>query len=150
MKKIILFTFFILIVGCGYQPIFNTQQSNFSIDEIRYEKNKLNKTIAKELSSYRDKESVEQIFRLEISSYENKKITLKDKKGDPANLRLNLFTELKVFDNQKMILEKKYEESFEYQNTSKKFELRKYEDKIRSSMLERISNQIISDLYSIK
>jgi len=150
MKKIILFTFFILIVGCGYQPIFNTQQSNFSIDEIRYEKNKLNKTIAKELSSYRDKESVEQIFRLEISSYENKKITLKDKKGDPANLRLNLFTELKVFDNQKMILEKKYEESFEYQNTSKKFELRKYEDKIRSSMLERISNRIISDLYSIK
>ena len=150
MKKIILFTFFILIVGCGYQPIFNTQQSNFSIDEIRYEKNKLNRTIAKKLSSYRDKESVEQIFRLEISSYENKKITLKDKKGDPANLRLNLFTELKVFDNQKMILEKKYEESFEYQNTSKKFELRKYEDKIRSSMLERISNRIISDLYSIK
>ena len=150
MKKIILFTFFILIVGCGYQPIFNTQQSNFSINEIRYEKNKLNRTIAKKLSSYRDKESVEQIFRLEISSYENKKITLKDKKGDPANLRLNLFTELKVFDNQKMILEKKYEESFEYQNTSKKFELRKYEDKIRSSMLERISNRIISDLYSIK
>ena len=150
MKKIILFTFFILIVGCGYQPIFNTQQSNFSINEIGYEKNKLNRTIAKGLSPYKNKENVEQIYRLEISSYENKKITLKDKKGDPANLRLNLFTELKVFDNQKMILEKKYEESFEYQNTSKKFELRKYEDKIRSSMLERISNQIISDLYSIK
>jgi hypothetical protein len=150
MKKIILFTFFILIVGCGYQPIFNTQQSNFSINEIRYEKNKLNRTIAKGLSPYKNKENVEQIYRLEISSYENKKITLKDKKGDPANLRLNLFTELKVFDNQKMILEKKYEESFEYQNTSKKFELRKYEDKIRSSMLERISNRIISDLYSIK
>ena len=150
MKKIILFTFFILIVGCGYQPIFNTQQSNFSINEIGYEKNKLNRTIVKGLSSYKNKENVEQIYRLEISSYENKKITLKDKKGDPANLRLNLFTELKVFDNQKMILEKKYEESFEYQNTSKKFELRKYEDKIRSSMLERISNQIISDLYSIK
>ena len=150
MKKIILFTLFILIVGCGYQPIFNAQQSNFSINEIEYKKNKLNKALVKELNSYKDKKNVEKIFRLEISSLENKKITLKDKKGDPANLRLSLVTELKVFDSQKMILEKKYEESFEYQNTSKKFELRKYEDKIRSSMLERISSRIISDLYSIK
>ena len=150
MKKIILFTFFILIVGCGYQPIFNAQQSNFSINEIEYKKNKLNKALVKELNSYKDKKNVEKIFRLEISSLEDKKITLKDKKGDPANLRLSLVTELKVFDSQKMILEKKYEESFEYQNTSKKFELRKYEDKIRSSMLERISSRIISDLYSIK
>ena len=150
MKKIILFTLFILIVGCGYQPIFNAQQSNFSINEIEYKKNKLNKALVKELNSYKDKKNVEKIFRLEISSLENKKITLKDKKGDPANLRLSLVTELKVFDSQKMILEKKYEESFDYQNTSKKFELRKYEDKIRSSMLERISSRIISDLYSIK
>ena len=150
MKKIILFNFFILIVGCGYQPIFNAQQSNFSINEIEYKKNKLNKALVKELNSYKDKKNVEKIFRLEISSLENKKITLKDKKGDPANLRLSLVTELKVFDSQKMILEKKYEESFEYQNTSKKFELRKYEDKIKSSMLERISSRIISDLYSIK
>ena len=150
MKKIILFNFFILIVGCGYQPIFNAQQSNFSINEIEYKKNKLNKALVKELNSYKDKKNVEKIFRLEISSLEDKKITLKDKKGDPANLRLSLVTELKVFDSQKMILEKKYEESFEYQNTSKKFELRKYEDKIKSSMLERISSRIISDLYSIK
>jgi len=150
MKRIILFIFFISIVGCGYQPIFNAQESNFSIDKIEYEKNKLNRVIVKNLGSYRDKENAEQAFNIQVFSYENKKITLKDKKGNASNLRLTLSTELKVFDNQKMIFKKKYEENFEYQNSSKKFELRKYEEKIRLSMLGRISNQIITDLYSIK
>ena len=150
MKKIILFIFFIFIVSCGYQPIFNAQKLNFSINKIEYEKNKLNRIIAKELNTYQNKKNIEREYNLKIFSYENKKVTLKDKKGDPSNLRLSLSTEIKVFDNQKLIFEKKYEESFEYQNTSKKFELRKYEDKIRQSMLGQISNRIVNDLYSIK
>ena len=150
MKKIISFIFFIFIVGCGYQPIFDAQKLNFSINKIEYEKNKLNRVIAKELNAYQNKKGVEQKYNLKIFSYENKKVTLKDKKGDPSNLRLSVSTEIKVFDNQKLILEKKYEENFEYQNTSKKFELRKYEDKIRQSMLGQISNRIVNDLYSIK
>jgi len=150
MKKIISFIFFIFIVGCGYQPLFNAQKLNFSINKIEYEKNKLNRVIAKELTTYQNKKNVEQKYNLKIFSYENKKVTLKDKKGDPSNLRLSLSTEIKVFDNQKLIFEKKYDESFEYQNSSKKFELRKYEDKIRQSMLGQISSQIINDLYSIK
>ena len=150
MKKIISYIFFIFIVGCGYQPLFNAQKLNFSINKIEYEKNKLNRVIAKELNAYQNKKGVEQKYNLKIFSYENKKVTLKDKKGDPSNLRLSLSTEIKVFDNQKLIFEKKYKESFEYQNTSKKFELRKYEDRIRQSMLGQISNRIINDLYSIK
>jgi len=150
MKKITLFIFFIFIVGCGYEPVFNAQKLNFSINKIEYEKNKLNRVIAKELNAYQNKKGVEQKYNLKIFSYENKKVTLKDKKGDPSNLRLSVSTEIKVFDNQKLILEKKYEENFEYQNTSKKFELRKYEDKIRQSMLGQISNRIVNDLYSIK
>ena len=150
MKKIVLFIFFIFIIGCGYQPIFNAQKSNFSINKLEYEKNKLNRVIAKSLDSYRNKESAEQTFNIQVVSYENKKVTLKDKKGNATNLRLTLSTELKVLNNEKMIFKKKYEENFEYQNSSKKFELRKYEEKIRLSMLGRISNQIITDLYSIK
>ena len=150
MKKIILFIFFIFTVGCGYQPVFNAQKLNFSISKIEYEKNKLNRIIAKELGAYQNKKNIEQKYNLKIFSYENKKVTLRDKKGDPSNLRLSLSTEIKVFDNQKLIFEKKYDESFEYQNSSKKFELRKYEDKIRQSMLGQISSQIINDLYSIK
>ena len=150
MKKIISFIFFIFIVGCGYQPLFNAQKLNFSINKIEYEKNKLNRLIAQELNAYQNEKDVEHKYNLKIFSYENKKITLKDKKGDPSNLRLSLSTEIKVFDNQKLIFEKKYDESFEYQNSSKKFELRKYEDKIRQSMLGQISSQIINDLYSIK
>ena len=150
MKKIILLILFIFTISCGYQPIFNAQKLNFSINKIEYEKNKLNRVIAKELTTYQNKKNVEQKYDLKIFSYENKKVTLKDKKGDPSNLRLSLSTEIKVFDNQKLIFEKEYKESFEYQNTPKKFELRKYEDRIRQSMLGQISNRIINDLYSIK
>ena len=34
LKKLILFTFLIMIYGCGYTPLFNEQRNNFNIGEI--------------------------------------------------------------------------------------------------------------------
>ena len=47
MKKNILILFFILFIGCGYKPIYSTSNTNFTINEIEYDRNKLNKIIDK-------------------------------------------------------------------------------------------------------
>ena len=39
MKKIILILSFLLLVSCGYQPIFSSKTSNFLIEEIIYNEN---------------------------------------------------------------------------------------------------------------
>ena len=39
MKKIILTLSFLLLVSCGYQPIFSSKTSNFLIEEIIHDRN---------------------------------------------------------------------------------------------------------------
>ena len=41
-------------------------------------------------------------------------------------------------------------EKFDYNNSSKKFELSKFEDEIIKSMLSKISEEIVLSLYSIQ
>ena len=67
-----------------------------------------------------------------------------------SNFRLKVIVEVDFFENEKLKLKKSYEEKFEYKNTSKKFELSQYEDKIRNQLVRKISERIILDLYEIK
>ena len=57
---------------------------------------------------------------------------------------------VEVYEKQKLRMKKDYEETFDYENTSKKFELKQYEDQIKNSMLKKISEKIITDLYTVK
>jgi hypothetical protein len=150
MKKNILILFFILFIGCGYKPIYSTSNTNFTINEIEYDRNKLNKIIDNNLSSYQNKQDKKIIYNIKINSNEKKIITQKNSKGNPFNFRMSIFVSIEVYENQKLKMKKSYEEAFDYENKSKKFELRQYEDEIKIQILKKISNKIIADLYSIK
>ena len=72
MKKNILTLFFILFIGCGYKPIYSTSNTNFTINEIEYDRNKLNKIIDNNLSSYQNKLDKKIIYNIKINSNEKK------------------------------------------------------------------------------
>ena len=150
MKKNILILFFILFIGCGYKPIYSTSNTNFTINEIEYDRNKLNKIIDNNLSSYQNKQNKEFIYDIKINSTEEKVTTLKDLKGNPSSFRLSLFVNIEVYEDEKLKMKKDYNEVFNYENTSKKFELKQYENQIKISILEKISDKIITDLYLIR
>ena len=57
---------------------------------------------------------------------------------------------LKVIENDKIIMEKNYLSDFDYQNLDKKFELSDYENEIKKSMFEEIANKILIDLTDLK
>ena len=149
MKKIVSIILFLIIAGCGFKPIFSSSDTNFSINKIEYNSN-LGKIINNNLKGYLNKEQKELNFDLMITSEESKLITLKNKKGDPVRFKLTIDVLVSVLENNKIKLEKVFQETFNYNNNSKKFELSMYENEIRNGMLERISEQIITSLYTIQ
>ena len=149
MKKIISIIFFLIIAGCGFKPIFKSTDTNFSINKIDYNNN-LGKTINNNLKSYLNKGNKKFNYTLIIASEESKLTTLKDKKGDPASFKLTIDVSVSILENNKIKIEKDFQETFNYNNTSKKFELSMYENEIRKAMLDRISEKIIISLYTIQ
>jgi len=149
MKKIISIIIFLIIAGCGFKPIFKSADTNFSINKIEYNDN-LGKIIENNLKSYLNKDNKKINYSLIIKSKESKLITLKNKKGDPISFKLTIDVFVSVLENNKIKIEKDFRETFNYNNTSKKFELSRYEDEIRNGMLERISEEIIVNLYTLQ
>ena len=149
MRKIITLLLLITLVSCGFKPMFSTSESNFSINKIEYS-GKMGKIIFNNLKQYLKKEGRDYNYDLLAKVSENKEITLKDKKGNPSGFRQTITANLSVFENDELIFEKTFQKKFDYGNSLKKFELSKFENEIKKSMLNKISQEIILSLYSIQ
>ena len=149
MRKIITLLLLITLVSCGFKPMFSTSESNFSINKIEYS-GKMGKIIFNNLKQYLKKEGRDYNYDLLAKVSENKEITLKDKKGNPSGFRQTITANLSVFENDELIFEKTFQKKFDYGNSLKKFELSKFENEIKKSMLNKISEEIILSLYSIR
>ena len=149
MKKIVSIIVFFIFAGCGFKPIFKSADTNFSINKIEYNNN-LGKIIYNNLKGYLNKDNKKFNYDLLIASEESKLTTLKDKKGDPASFKLTIDVSVSVLENNKIKIEKVFQQTFNYNNTSKKFELGNYEIEIKKSMLDKITEEIILSLYNIQ
>jgi len=149
MRKIISLLLLITLVSCGFKPMFSSSESNFSINKIEYS-GKMGKIIFNNLKQYLKKEGRDYNYDLLAKVSENKEITLKDKKGNPSGFRQTITANLSVFENDELIFEKTFQKKFDYGNSLKKFELSKFENEIKKSMLNKISEEIILSLYSIR
>jgi hypothetical protein len=149
MRKIITLLLLITLVSCGFKPMFSSSESNFSINKIEYS-GKMGKIIFNNLKQYLKKEGRDYNYDLLAKVSENKEITLKDKKGNPSGFRQTVTANLSVFENDELIFEKTFQKKFDYGNSLKKFELSKFENEIKKSMLNKISEEIILSLYSIR
>jgi hypothetical protein len=149
MRKIITLLLLITLVSCGFKPMFSSSESNFSINKIEYS-GKMGKIIFNNLKQYLKKEGRDYNYDLLAKVSENKEITLKDKKGNPSGFRQTVTANLSVFENDELIFEKTFQKKFDYGNSLKKFELSEFENEIKKSMLNKISEEIILSLYSIR
>ena len=59
-------------------------------------------------------------------------------------------TNLEVFENKILKGKKNFEEKFEYNNKSNKFDLKKYEKNIKDNLISELSYKIIKYLNSLK
>jgi len=152
MNKFFKFFFiYFFIVSCGYQPIFSGKKVNFGIKNLIYDKNnKIDLTINKNLKNYKNLKNKDKILDLEISSKINKITTSLDDRGDPKSFRLELEVKTIVKKNNKLLSEKEFIKSQNYNNNKNKFDLKKYENLIKGNMVDKITEEIITYILSLE
>ena len=149
MKKY-LFIIFLLFNQCDYKPIYSQNNQNFGIKILEFNENRSNKILATRLENYSyDKDKIF-LYELKLFSSENKLILSKDTKGDPLILGLKVNLKIEVYEKDKLVTKKEYNEQFNYQNLSKKFELNSYESEIRLNIYDKMISKILIDLANLK
>ena len=149
MKKY-LFIILLLFNQCDYKPIYSQNNQNFGIKIIEFNENRSNKILATRLKNYSYKKNNLFLYELKLLTSENKLILSKDTKGDPLLLGLKINLKVEVYEKEKLITKKEYNEQFNYQNLSKKFELNSYESEIRLNIYDKMISKILIDLANLK
>ena len=140
---------FFFIVSCGYQPLYSNKERNFYIYKINSFGDKIiNKALINRLEIYKDTNSNKKI-ELEINSKINKTTTSKDTKGNPKTFRIEIISQIKVIKEEKINLEKIFSKSANYNNSSKKFELKQYEENLKINLIDKISEDIVGYLQTL-
>ena len=139
MKNLVIVLFAIFLSNCtGYKPIFSPTDIDFNAVKINYDpKDKISKKIEKKILNISNDNGSKQIEFI-LSSKKEERILSKDKKGNPLIFEISITTNLEIiFDDSKT---KKYifNERFNYNNQSDKFEL---------AQQKKISEKIILENY---
>ena len=84
MKKTLLLLSFLLVFGCGYQPIFSSKDANFIISGIDFDQSdKISLKISNGLNYLRQSENYSKILKVQLNSKKTINISSKDAKGNP-------------------------------------------------------------------
>ena len=152
MKTLISITILsILLNGCGFKPIYSSKNSNFEIIEIvNKNENKNSFSIEEMVMSLSNKEAILKV-KLEFDYKESKETILKDSKGDPSKKKISIIVNLKVKNQKNNILSSKnFKEEFNYDVQSDKYNMAQYEESIIANLGNKISNDIIFLISTLK
>ena len=151
-KKIILILLF-LLSSCGYEAIHSKKNSvnySFSISELSFVGDrKVNIKIKEELSNYTQSKE-DKDFILKIYSTSQKIILAKDLAGDTTTFKNTISINVEVLMNNKLKNKFIILESFNYNNISNKFNLKKYEAEIKNNLTEMATDKLIFKLSKIQ
>ena len=154
INKIITILALFLLFSCDYQPIYSAKniekKNKFTIKSIVFSgENKINQSLKNNLTNYLNKEKEKINYDLIIDSIVNKKISSKNKKGNPERYVIKIAFNVHVFEQDKLKNTKIFEESFEYKNKSSKYNLKIYEEDLKKNLVSLLSENIVKYLNSI-
>ena len=141
----------IILTNCGFKPIYGSKNSNFEIIEIINEnENKNSFGIEKMVMALSNQEAVKKV-KLEMSYKQTFSTILKDNKGDPSKKKLSISVNLIVKNEKDNVLaNKNFSEEFSYDVQSDKFNMAQYEDNIADNLNNKVSNDILFLLGTLK
>tara|TARA_B110001450_G_scaffold158953_1_gene148276 strand:- start:92 stop:556 length:465 start_codon:yes stop_codon:yes gene_type:complete len=152
-KKIFLLLFFLFLSSCGYDSIYSKKNSinyNFSISELNFIGDReINLKMKERLNSYTLNKKNKH-FKIKISSASTKTVAAKDTTGDATSFKNTVVIDVNISINNKLKNSFVMSESFNYNNNSDKFSLKKYEREIKNNLAETISEKLIFKLSNIQ
>ena len=151
-KKIILLLL-LLLSSCGYEAIHSKKNSinyDFSISELNFVGDRtINLKIKEKLNNYTQNKK-DKNFILRTSSTSEKIILAKNTAGDATSFKSTISINVEVLMNNKFKSNFIILESFNYNNISNKFNLKKYEEEIKGNLAETASDKLIFKLSNIQ
>lgn len=147
MIKNKIFILFFFLIGCGYQPIFNLENTNYSILDYELSGDKeINKILRKNFNKYSDIANDTKQFQLIANSQLIQTTNSKNKSGKNSNLSLEIIIDLEISKNGNILKKISYKENTNYNSLENKFELKQYEKILIKELTNRIINRIHSNL----
>ena len=152
-KKIFLLLVFLLLSSCGYEAIYSKKNSlnyNFSISKLNFVGDRdINLKMKEKLTNYTlDKKNKN--FKIKIYSTSIKSVAANDTTGDATSFKNTVVVNVEVSKNDKLKNSFGMSESFNYNNNSDKFSLKKYEREIKNNLAETIADKLIFKLSNIQ
>ena len=151
-KKIILLLL-LLLSSCGYEAIYSKKNSSnyaFSISDLKFVGDRtVNLKIKEKLNNYTQNKK-DKDFILRISSTSEKIILSRNVAGDATSFKNTVSINIKVLMNGKFENNFIITESFNYNNISNKFNLKKYEEEIKNNLADAATDKLIFKLSNIQ
>ena len=143
MKKF-LFIFILFITSCGYQPIYISQnQDDFIFKKITLSgERQINKTIINALA-IKEKSTLNSNKELFLQTDLRIEKTSKNSKGQITSYRSTVTVNLAIKEDNQTIKDKKFIQSFTYNNLDNKFDLTEYQNEIKKDIINKIIEEII-------
>ena len=152
-KKIFSFLFLFLLSSCGYEATYSKKKLlnyDFSISEINFAGDReVNIKMKKKLNNYIINKKNKN-FRVDILSNATKAVSAKNVLGDATNFKSTVSIKVNLVMNNRLKNNFIIKESFNYNNSSNKFNLKTYEKDIKNNLTETITEQLIFRLSNIK
>ena len=153
LKRKIILLFLFLLSSCGYEAIHSKKNSVnyiFSVSELSFVGEKtVNQKIKQKLNNYTQNKK-DKDFILRISSTSEKIILAKNIAGDATSFKNKVSINIKVLMSNKLENNFIITESFNYNNISNKFNLKKYEEEIKNNLAEAATDKLIFKLSNIQ
>ena len=141
----------IILTNCGFKPIYGSKNSNFEIIEIINENENKNSFAIEKMVMTLSKQGAVNKVKLEMNYKQTFSTILKDNKGDPSKKKLSIYVNLVVKNEKDNVLtNKNFSEEFSYDVQSDKFNMAQYEDNITNNLNNKVSNDIIFLLGTLK
>ena len=152
-QKKIIFLLFLLLSSCGYEAIYSKKNSSnyiFSISNLSFVGDKtINLAIKEKLNVFTQNKKDKDLV-IKISSTSKKIVLSKNTAGDATSFKNTIFINVEVLMNNKFKSNFLILESFNYNNISNKFNLKKYEEEIKNNLAETASDKLIFKLSNIQ
>ena len=147
MKNLIIVLFAIFLSNCtGYKPIFSPTDIDFKAVEIDYDpKDKISKKLERKILNISNDSSSKQL-KFILSSKKEERILSKDKKGNPLIFEISITTNLEIIFTNSETKKYIFNEKFNYNNQSDKFELAQQKKISEKIILERLFEKILDQL----
>ena len=152
-QKQIILLLLLLLSSCGYEAIYSKKNSSnyiFSVSDLSFVGDKtVNLKIKERLNNYAQSKK-DKDFILRISSTSEKITLAKNTAGDATSFKNSISINVEVLMNNKFKSNFIILESFNYNNISNKFNLKKYEKEIKNNLAETATDKLIFKLSNIQ